>query len=183
MNESWQQDSVLAQAVASGDGAAFAVLVQRYHERIHAHSWRILGEASGAEDVAQEVFLKLWTGKARFDAMRGALLPWLLRITTNACLDARRTLKPVVELTEVHDIADDRPDAHATAEAKALHGVIATLPQRQRAAIALFYLEGFSMHEVAEALDTNSKAVEGLLTRGKTALKHVLGEGPVKVVA
>jgi RNA polymerase sigma-70 factor, ECF subfamily len=72
---------------------------------------------------------------------------------------------------------DDRPDAHAAAETKALHGVIATLPQRQRAAIALFYLEGFSMNEVAEALDTNSKAVEGLLTRGKAALKHLLGEG------
>jgi RNA polymerase sigma-70 factor, ECF subfamily len=72
---------------------------------------------------------------------------------------------------------DDRPDAHAAAETKALHGVIATLPQRQRAAIALFYLEGFSMNELAEALDTNSKAVEGLLTRGKAALKHLLGEG------
>jgi RNA polymerase sigma-70 factor, ECF subfamily len=177
MDESWQQDSVLAQAVASGDGAAFALLVQRHHARVQAHGWRILGEAQRAEDIAQEVFLKLWTGKARFDPTRGALLPWLLRITTNACLDARRALKPVVELTEAHDIADDRPDAHATAETKALHAVIATLPQRQRAAIALFYLEGFSMNEVAEALDTNSKAVEGLLTRGKAALKQLLGEG------
>jgi RNA polymerase sigma-70 factor, ECF subfamily len=177
MDESWQQDGVLADAAARGDGAAFARLVQRHHQRVHAHGWRILGEASRAEDIAQEVFLKLWTGKARYDASRGALLPWLLRITTNACLDARRALKPVVELTEAHGVADDRPDAHANAEAKALHAILATLPQRQRAAIALFYLEGFSMKEVAEVLGTNSKAVEGLLSRGKAALKHLLGEG------
>jgi RNA polymerase sigma-70 factor, ECF subfamily len=177
MDESWQQDGRLAERVATGDAAAFAQLVTRHHGRIHAHAWRILAEAGRAEDIAQDVFLKLWTGKARYDARRGALLPWLLRITTNACLDARRALRPVADLSEAHDIADDRPDAHARAETKALHDVIATLPQRQRAAIALFYLEGFSMTEVAEVLGTNSKAVEGLLTRGKVALKSLLGEG------
>jgi RNA polymerase sigma-70 factor, ECF subfamily len=177
MDEGWQQDGLLAARVAAGEAAAFALLIQRHHARVHAHGWRILGEASRAEDIVQEVFLKLWTGKARYDASRGALLPWLLRITTNACLDARRALKPVVALTEAHEVPDNRPDAHATAEAKALHAVLATLPQRQRAAIALFYLEGFSMNEVAEALGTNSKAVEGLLSRGKAALKQLLGEG------
>ncbi len=177
MDESWQQDSVLAERVAIGDSAAFALLVERHHRRLHAHAWRILGEPSRAEDIAQEVFIKLWTGKARFEAGRGALLPWLLRITTNACLDARRALKPVSELAEAEQIPDSRADAHSHAEAKALHSMIATLPQRQRAAIALFYLEGFSMAEVAQALETNAKAVEGLLSRGKAALKALLGEG------
>ncbi len=177
MDESWQQDGSLAQAVASGDAAALALLVARYHGRIHAHAWRVLGEAARAEDIAQEVFLKLWTGKARFDAAKGALLPWLLRITTNACLDARRALKPVTDLAEADHIADARADAHVAAENHALHEVIATLPQRQRAAIALFYLEGFTMAEVAEALGTNAKAVEGLLSRGKAALKALLSKG------
>jgi RNA polymerase sigma-70 factor, ECF subfamily len=177
MDESWQQDGILAGRVGAGDAAAFALLVERHHRRLHAHAWRVLGEAGRAEDIAQEVFLKLWTGKARFDASKGALLPWLLRITTNACLDARRALKPVADLAEAEQIADTRADAHALAEAKALHEVIASLPQRQRAAIALFYLEGFSMADVAEALGTNAKAVEGLLSRGKAALKQLLGEG------
>jgi RNA polymerase sigma-70 factor, ECF subfamily len=177
MDESWQQDGILAGRVAEGDAAAFALLVERHHRRLHGHAWRVLGEPGRAEDITQDVFLKLWTGKARFDPARGALLPWLLRITTNACLDARRALKPVAELAEAEQIADSRADAHASAEAKALHKVIATLPQRQRAAIALFYLEGFTMAEVAEALDTNVKAVEGLLSRGKAALRSLLGEG------
>jgi RNA polymerase sigma-70 factor, ECF subfamily len=177
MDESWQQDGTLAERIAQGDAAAFALLIDRHHKRLHAHAWRVLGEASRAEDITQEVFLKLWTGKARYEAGRGALLGWLLRITTNACLDARRALKPVSELAEAEHIADTRADAHSAAEAKALHAVIATLPQRQRAAIALFYLEGFTMVEVAQALDTNAKAVEGLLSRGKAALKALLGEG------
>jgi RNA polymerase sigma-70 factor, ECF subfamily len=169
-----QLDDRLAEQVAVGDRAALAQLVDRHHAQIYRHACRIVRDAPLAEDIAQDVFVKLCSGAARFDAERGALLPWLLRITTNAALDAKRALKPVSDLSEANELADQRPDPHATAESNAVHAVIAQLPPRQRAAIALFYLEGFSMTEVADTLGTNSKAIEGLLSRGKTALQAAL---------
>jgi RNA polymerase sigma-70 factor, ECF subfamily len=169
-----QLDDRLAEHVAAGDRMALAQLVDQHHARIYRHACRIVRDGPLAEDIAQDVFLKLCSGAARFDASRGALLPWLLRITTNAALDAKRALKPVSDLSQATDVADPRANPHASAESNAVHRVIAQLPPRQRAAIALFYLEGFSMSEVADTLGTNSKAIEGLLSRGKIALQAAL---------
>ena len=176
MEQRWPDDGLLAERCATGDASAFRVLVRRHHARLHAHAWRILMDSSAAEDVAQEVFLKLWSGSARFDAARGALVPWLLRITTNACLDARRRLKSIAPLEDAEIIADSAPGPEALAEQQLLMSRMATMPPRQRSALALFYLEGFTMAEIAEALETNAKAVEGLLSRGREGLRALVAE-------
>ncbi len=167
-------DELLAARIIDADNGALSDLVNRHYNRIYRHAYRITGQVQNAEDIVQDIFLKLCSGTARFDPARGALLPWLLRITTNACLDAKRALKPVSDISAAEHVPDQQPGPHDNAESRAVHMVIAQLPPRQRAAIALFYIEGFSMAEVAQALDTNSKAVEGLLLRGKAAMQTSL---------
>jgi RNA polymerase sigma-70 factor, ECF subfamily len=164
-------DAPLLARVAARDSRAFAQLVERHHQRAYALAWRILGRPADAEDVVQEAFMKLWTGAARFDATRGRFSGWFARIVTNQALDGRRHMKPVAELEEAADVVDQAPSPEAIAQGRDVHAALAELPPRQRAALALFYMEGYSMAEVAQILDSNEKAVESLLSRGRAALR------------
>jgi RNA polymerase sigma-70 factor (ECF subfamily) len=126
----------------------------------------------------QEAFLKLWTKAAHFDNSRGQFKSWFARIITNQALDRRRQLKPVETLEAAYAIADSAPTPEQSAEQQDVHHALAMLPARQRAALALFYMEGFTMVEVAGLLETNEKAVESLLSRGRAALRTLWDKAP-----
>lgn len=168
-------DAELLRAIAAGDGAAFAVLVQRHHGRAYALAWRVMGQRADAEDVVQDVMLKLWRQAERFDPARGSFPAWLARMVTNQCLDRRRQIKPVESLDLAAELADPGANSAADAERRALDSVLATLAPRQRAVLALFYLEGYAMAEIATMLETNEKAVESLLSRARAALRARFG--------
>jgi RNA polymerase sigma-70 factor, ECF subfamily len=167
-------DAELMIAVQRGDQAAFAVIVQRHHGRLYGLAWRVLNDAAAAEDVVQDAMLKLWTGADRFDATRGALSAWLKRMVVNQCLDRRRALRPADSLEMVAELADDVPLADTVLDQRHLAAAMAHMPPRQRAALVLFYMEGHSMAEVADHLDTNTKSIESLLSRGRAALRSLL---------
>ncbi len=168
-------DAELMCAVQRGDSAAFAALVTRHHRRLHSLAWRILQDASAAEDVVQEAMLKLWIGADKFEASRGSLIGWLGRMVTNQCLDRKRALRPVDQLEFAEAIADSAPLPDTALDQRHLARAMAQMPPRQRAALALFYIEGHSMIEIAAVLEANVKAVESLLTRGRSALRTLLG--------
>ena len=171
-------EQALMAAVQRGDQGAFAVLVDRRHGRCFALAWRITQDRTEAEDVVQEAFLKVWRGAGAFDAQKGVFGAWLNRIVTNCALDRRRSLKNVTDLEDAGSVADDRPDAERLAQSADVRRMMATMPPRQRAALALFYLEGYSMNEVAEMMDSNMKSVESLLSRGRAALRTMLEPAP-----
>lgn len=168
------EDVSLLAAVAGGDARAFATLARRHHGRAYALAWRVLNNRADAEDVVQEVFVKLWRGADRFDPTRGRFSGFLSRMVVNQCLDRRRQLRPVEDLDVATQIADPHARTDQDAERRALDSVMATLAPRQRAVLALFYLEGYSMVEVAELMATNEKAVESLLSRARAALREKL---------
>lgn len=82
-------DETLATAAAAGDRAAFSVLIQRHYDRVHGLAWRLTGNPSEAQDLAQDIFaalpvkLRHWRAEARFST-------WLYRVTVNAAHDLRR---------------------------------------------------------------------------------------------
>lgn len=172
-------DEQLVAAIVIQDVAAFAALVDRHHAQMLGLAFRTLGERARAEDAVQEAFLKLWTQAERFDPSRGTVRGWMSRILVNLCLDQRRSLRVVTPLDEADAIADGGMTPEQAAQqadgSRRLHDALDGLPARQRAALALFHLEGYSMAETAEILETNEKAVESLLSRGRAALRQLLG--------
>jgi RNA polymerase sigma-70 factor, ECF subfamily len=169
-------DADLMSAVQRGDRAAFGAVVTRHHGRLYGLAWRILNDASAAEDVVQDAMLKLWTGADRFDASRGLLSAWLKRMVINQCLDRKRALRPVEDIEAASGISDEAPLPDATLDRRHLMQAMAQMPPRQRAALSLFYVEGHNMAEVADLLETNSKSVESLLSRGREKLRELLGQ-------
>jgi len=165
--------------VASGDPAAFALLVDRHVDRALRLAQRLLGSKADAEDAVQEVFLKIWRKAESWRAGRAAFSTWLWRIVVNQCLDLRR--KPTaVALDSVAEPVDERPDQEATvaaAEEEAqVAAAMATLPERQQAALALIYGAGASNAEAAASLGISVGAVEQLLVRARRSLRAQLVE-------
>lgn len=170
-------DTLLAE-VARGDRGAFTTLARRWTPLALRLAAKILPDASEAEDAVQAALLNLWRKAASFDGSRGSAETWFRRLVVNAALDRRRTLKPVQPLELVEDRANEDPTpaeaAEAADEGRRVAAAIAQLNPRQRAAIALFYGQGATTVEIADALEATPKAVEGLLARARTDLASIL---------
>lgn len=175
-------DARLVAGVARRDACAFRTLVERHAPMLHRLAYRMLGDASEAEDVTQESLLRLWDGAAAWKPVGGGVPAWLRRIATNLCLDRlrRRTRMSSDELPER---ADDAPAADRLLDAdrlgEAARRAVLALPDRQRAAIVLTYFEELSNAAAAAALDLKIKAFESLLVRARAALRERLAAAGV----
>ena len=170
--------AALMARVQAGDRAAFAALVRLLEGPGLRLADRTLQDRAAAEDVVQVALTRLWTLAERYDPARGSVEAWFRRIVTNLCLDRRRALRPVVPIDEAAELPSPAPDPEAAALASdrraRLAAAMARLPARQRAALALFHGDGLTMAEIAAALDTSAKAVEGLLGRARMELRTLI---------
>lgn len=110
-----------------------------------------------AEDVAQEVFLRVWTQAPRWQPEGAKLTTWLYRIAMNLCIDRKRKVT-ALPLEAAGEPEDGRPSAFALRQRDEVQGhlaaALATLPENQRAAIVLSYFEGLGNVETASVLNT-----------------------------
>jgi len=170
--------ATLMARVATGDARAFTMLVGELYGPGLRVATRVAGDRGEAEDALQTALTRVWTEAARFDPAKGTVGGWFRRIVVNACLDRRRRLRLVAPLEAAAAVPSDLPDpfasAAANARARRVDAAMAHLNTRQRAAITLFHGEGATMAEVAAALDTTPKAVEGLLARARIDLSRIL---------
>ena len=170
-----EAESLLLRRAADGDAEAFVTLCRLIARPALALAGRVLGDAALAEDAVQEALTRLWREAARFDPARGSFAGWWRRMLMNVALDGRRRLRPVAPLDDAADIASPAPGPLEQAEqadvAQRVQAAMAALPSRQRAALSLFHGQGLTMAEIADALQTSEKAIEGLLTRGRAELK------------
>jgi RNA polymerase sigma-70 factor (ECF subfamily) len=175
-------DDELMVRVAAGERTAFDGLVDRHLPRCLRLAERVVGSRAEAEEVAQEFFLRVWTGAGRWrtSAEGGArFTTWLYRVVVNLCLDRRR--RPgFVPLDSAGDPADPTDSAltalHKSRAAARVAGAVAALPERQRAALVLCFYEGLSDRAAAEILELTPGAVESLLVRARRRLRDELGD-------
>ena len=179
VNESAQDDLACVQRVGRGDQRAYRVLVDRYLGGITRFALRMLHDAAEAEEVAQETFLRLWTEAKGFEP-RAQPKTWLYRIARNQCIDRlrkRRSHGQEQELSE-EESGGDRPSGSFARKqaAERVEQALASLPERQRAALTLVHYEGLSGAEACDILDVSAEALESLLARGRRSLREQLRE-------
>jgi RNA polymerase sigma-70 factor (ECF subfamily) len=166
-------DADLLEQVVAGDRTALADVVNRYHAIVFRVAVRVFGNAAEAEDIAQEVFLKLWR-KPPDLRNKAALRPWLLQVARNLAIDrlrqVRNTSDDGLELIEDGASAPDGRLRHAEA-VEQVTNALAGLPERQRTALQLTYYEGLSNIEAAEIMQASVEAVESLLSRARRSLR------------
>lgn len=173
----FDEDSELLDKLATGDEAAFRMLVERHIDRAYAIALRIVGNAADAEDVVQDTMLKIWSQRGRWQHGRAKFSTWLYRVISNRCIDLRR--KPRNENVEtVPEVADGQPGAVEIIERNELNGMLELamqrLPEQQRIAVIFSYHENMSNGEIAQVMDTTVAAVESLLKRGRQQLRQLL---------
>lgn len=172
-------DKALVERLREGDAEALRLVVERYQERVFALVFGVVRDAHEVEDVAQEVFLKVFTRIAAFDG-RSQFYTWLYRVAVNAAKDhvKKRVRRPAVALEEADAFpgAAEDPEAHAarTETQRLVRAAIDALPVRYREVLALREIEGLSYDEIANVLGISIGTVESRLHRARARLKKRL---------
>lgn len=173
-------DEALLVLYANGDAGGARMLTVRLVPRILGYAARLLGDRAEAEDVAQEAMLRLWRVAPDWRQGEAKVTTWLYRVTTNLCTDRLRVRqrRKVSALGDAPDVEDDTRGAEARLIAAdrvaALNNALTALPDRQREAVVLRHIEGFTNPEIAAVMDIGVEAVESLIARGKRTLTAIL---------
>lgn len=171
-------DADLLAASARRDSSAFAELVARHYKPVYRMVWRMMNGNAETEDVAQEVFVKLWQNPAQVREAK-ALKGWLMRVASNLAIDRLRR-KPHTDLDAIGEVVDPGQRTGAELDERAatrrVDQAIAQLPERQKLAVTLVYFEGMSNISAASVMEISIDAIESLLSRGRRALKESLAE-------
>ena len=173
-------DGDLVRRIGEGDAHAVEALVARKLPRMTALAYRLLGDRGEAEDVVQEVFVRVWRGAATWRPGAAKFDTWMHRVALNLCTDRLRKRRESA-LPQDWDAPDPTPNAEATltarAESDAVERALASLAPRQREALVLTYYQELSNQEAAALMGIGVDALESLLARGRRALKLRLEQG------
>lgn len=174
-------DAELLRRAGAGDPRAAEALVRAHMARIVGLARRLLGDAAEAEDVAQDVFVQAWKIAPRWREREAKFSTWLHRVALNACYDRlRKRGRWVGEEETAMNTPDPAPHAAEyilrDQRAARVRAALMTLPERQRAAIALCHYEEMSNIDAAATLEISVDALESLLARGRRGLKAALAD-------
>jgi RNA polymerase sigma-70 factor, ECF subfamily len=176
------EDVRLMRLVGSGDTHAFEELIERHQSLVAGTVARMLGSNSEVEDIAQQVFIRVWKSAGRYKP-RAKFTTWLLKITRNLVFNELRRTKrraqvpiqsePEAEEIPLKDETNLMPDASLLENElqEAIEEAITELPERQRMALVLRRYEELNYEQIAEILDLSVPAVKSILFRARTELR------------
>jgi RNA polymerase sigma-70 factor (ECF subfamily) len=170
----WDEARLIRDSVA-GDESAFAELVRRHRSFVLALVYRLCGDASQADDIAQDTFLRAWQALPRFRG-QAALRTWLYRIASNVAIEQMRHAKPTVDIESVPLAAPDAPEdcALRTEQCRAVRDAVLQLPLHSRLVLILREYEGLSYKEIASTLDIPIGTVMSRLSYARQRLQRDL---------
>lgn len=182
-------DAEVMLRVRAGDESAFAFLVQKYRRPMMSFMYRMVRNQAAAEDLAQEVFLRIYRSRETYTA-NAKFTTWLYRIATNLAVNhARDTRHERPEFSVSLDEADaetglmpDLPDGTPNVEENilrrerlaAIRGHVQALPERQRMAVIMHKYQGMDYRQIAEVLHLSESATKSLLFRAYESLREKL---------
>lgn len=171
--------------VAEGRLSAFKTLVELHHKPLISFIARFTGDRDSAEDIAQEVFLRVFKAAKDYKP-QAKFKTWLFTIATNLCLNEIRDNKSIPKIVDLSDFPEQEypniaPEAFSPEKAAAnvelstaVRKAISNLPKNQRIAILLRQYDDFSYSEISKIMGFSISAVESLIQRARQSLKKSL---------
>ena len=184
--------AILVRRCIAGDAAAWEEIVQRYHRRIYNICYRFSGSADDAQDLTQEVFIKMYRTLNSFDGTKGAFMTWVTTVTRNLLVDHFRKGKQdrltdsidtvssehedAMPLSDQIEDLGPRPDARVQSlEARdTVHLALQKLSPELREAVILRDLQDMDYREIANALKVPEGTVKSRINRGRVELARLL---------
>ena len=183
------RDDELMERLTHRDLAAFETLYDRYGDLVYSVSLRVVSDPYIAEDVTQDVFVRVWRKPEQFDLNRGKFVTWLLSVARNRSIDHQRsasrrlrheTLPSAEEEEDVLPAGDERDDPAFAAvlsdERAAVRHALEGLPPEQKLAITLAYFGGLTQQEVATRLGQPLGTVKTRIRLGMQKMRGALQE-------
>lgn len=177
------QDSDLVNRLALGDTRSLEVISERHARPAFALAYRILGDSGWAEELVQDVLLRLWRKPELYDPARGDLRRWLLTVTHHAAIDALRSRRGTARNLEAGPMAldglaynsdDPFESAWTAARIREVKNALDQLPIEQKKVIELAYYEGLSQTEIAARTNQALGTVKTRMRLGLNKLKVFL---------
>jgi RNA polymerase sigma-70 factor (ECF subfamily) len=184
-------DAEIMLQVKAGDDSAFAYLVQKYRRPMVSFMYRMAHNAVGAEDLAQEVFLRVYRSRESYEAS-AKFTTWLYRIATNLAVNHARDTRherpenqvsldePDEESGRILDVPDRAPSAEEKLlqqeRLMAIRRHVRALPERQRMAVVMHKYQQMDYRQIADVLKLSESATKSLLFRAYEALREQLKE-------
>jgi RNA polymerase sigma-70 factor (ECF subfamily) len=184
-------DAAIMLRVAAGDEAGFNYLAQKYHRAIIHFLFRMVRNEAVAEELAQEVFLRVYRSRESYRA-EAKFTTWLYRIATNLAVNHARDTKhersaqtiyldaPDAETGTTPDVADDEPSVEQTLmrdeRMAAIRTHVMALPERQRMAVLMHKYQGMDYRQIGDVLKLSESATKSLLFRAYQTLRDKLKE-------
>ncbi len=183
---------LLVRRSVGGDAAAWEEIVQRYHRRIYNVCYRFAGDADNAQDLTQEVFIKMYRTLNSYDAGKGAFMTWVTTITRNLLVDHFRKTKGDRITDSLDSAPSEREDAQPLSERIAdrgqlpdaqvqsretremVHAALQKLSPELREAVILRDLQDMDYREIATALRVPEGTVKSRINRGRAELARLL---------
>ena len=175
------REAELITQLQAGSTHAYQQLLDLHLAPINRYVTRMMGNANDAEDITQEVFIRLWQKSNNFNPALAKLSTWLHQIAHNLCIDFFRRTRPetnteVAELSvelssEVSGSCEPENNLLQMRQAIDIQAAIQFLPERQRSAIVMCHYQGLSNKVAAEIMSVSVDALESLLSRGRKKLR------------
>lgn len=183
-----RNDTRLIQAVARGESSALAEIIRKFRPLVFRTALRIICDTDEAEDITQEVFIKIWRQAWRYDGRR-ALSTWLYRITCNSAIDhIRRHRTFIISLSDTDPDRSRTIEKHLPEEKSAEESIIRTeewelfrkisekLSPKQRIIFTLKDIEGLSTEEVIQITGLGADSIKSNLYLARKALREMLSK-------
>ena len=182
---------MLVRRCVAGDAAAWEEIVQTYHRRIYNICYRFAGSPDDAQDLTQDVFIKMYRTLSSYDSSKGAFVTWVTTITRNLLVDHFRKTKQD-RVTDSIDAASPHEDALPLSEqiqdqsappdarvrsrevGETVHAALAKLSPELREAVILRDLQDFDYREIATVLKVPEGTVKSRINRGRAELARLL---------